>query len=1582
MGVDGAQISVVNDRLQLEGNDAASGPFLIGDTYVDDGTFSVESSSSPQLQILNTNTTNRYEFELDNNGNLGISGNLNGDINFENDVSLNTTSSLKLPAGTTAERHGTPVNGMIRYNSSNGQYEGYYTNEWRGLGGVGAAHNIDVDRDTYVTTEKTPDDDTLFFHTAGAERARIDELGKTYVEGDSFFASSVEITGDLSVAEDLSVIGNLSVLGDFDLGDTTTDRIHSKGDLIVEDQSFFGETVQMSGSLIVNDNIFTNIPTAASHVTIKSYVDSADDTLTTNLAATGDNLQTQVSNNDSDIATLTTNLASTGNNLQAQIASNDSDVSTLTTNLAATGDNLQTQVTNNDSDISTLTANLASTGDNLQAQVASNDSDITSLNVDLANLSGEAVLLTGAQTIAGDKTFSDDVTILGDLAVSGDFTLGDSTTDSITTRGDLFVQDDAVFSDQVDITGNLTVVGTASAATPTQNIHLTTKLYVDNADNTLTTNLASTGDNLQAQVWTNDTDIATLTTNLASTGDGLTTNLAATGDNLQAQVWANDTDIATLTTNLASTGDSLTTSLATTGDNLQAQVWTNDTDIATLTTNLASTGDNLQTQVTSNDSDISTLITNLAATGDNLTTDLAATGDNLQAQVWTNDTDISTLTTNLAATGDNLQAQVTSNDSDIASLNVNLDNLSGEAVLLTGAQTIAGNKTFLDDITLLGNLNASGDFTLGDQTTDRIYTKGDLYVEDDAYFGDRVYITGDLTVEGSLSTDAPTQNTHVTIKSYVDDADNILTTNLASLSGEAVLLTGNQVIAGNKTFSNDVSILGTTFTVDTSNVLVEDPVLLLAKNQVGTAALDAGFIVERGNDQNVGFIWDESSDHFTVINTTEIADDNDITIASYANFKGNVAEFASVGIGVSSPSVALDIASTNAIKLPVGTTAQRPTAANGMIRLNTSTAQFEGYHNGNWQGLGGVIDVDQDTYVSTEKSSDDDTLFFYTAGTERAKIDNAGNTFIAGDMTVSGSLAVSGDFTLGDETTDKITTRGDLFVQDDAFFADAVEITGSLTVDGTASAAAPTQNSHLTTKLYVDTADDTLTTNLAATGANLQTQVTSNDSDISTLTTNLAATGDNLQAQVWTNDTDISTLTTNLASTGDNLQAQVTSNDSDISTLTTNLAATGDNLQTQVTSNDSDITTLTTNLAATGDNLQAQVTSNDSDISTLTTNLASTGDNLQAQVTNLSGDAVLLAGNQTIAGDKTFSDDVTILGDLAVSGDFTLGDATTDRITTRGDLYVEDDAVFQDDITVTGDAHFAGSVGIGTLAPSAPLDVVTSASSTVYAAEINQSNTSNGDGLYVNIGSTSASDYVATFRSSNNNLFDIKGDGNVGIGTASPSVALDISSTNAVKIPVGTTAQRPTAADGLMRLNTTTNQFEGYQNSNWQGLGGVIDVDQDTYVSTEKTSDDDILFFYTAGSERARLTSAGFTTVGKVGLAGAPIHGAYNVNIAGTTALSFSSTAPVIGFTGTNAAAVITQGGTSGSIELQAKTLKFNTYTGSAWTDKMTILGDGNVGIGITAPGAKLHIADTARASIRIAGTATSNGTVSDIQFF
>ncbi|MBC8526013.1 MAG: hypothetical protein H8D22_03940, partial [Candidatus Cloacimonetes bacterium] len=66
-------------------------------------------------------------------------------------------------------------------------------------------------------------------------------------------------------------------------------------------------------------------------------------------------------------------------------------------------------------------------------------------------------------------------------------------------------------------------------------------------------------------------------------------------------------------------------------------------------------------------------------------------------------------------------------------------------------------------------------------------------------------------------------------------------------------------------------------------------------------------------------------------------------------------------------------------------------------------------------------------------------------------------------------------------------------------------------------------------------------------------------------------------------------------------------------------------------------------------------------------------------------------------------------------------------------------------------------------------------------------------------------------------------------------------------IPSGTTAQRPASPNsGMIRYNTDDNQYEGYDGSNWRGLGGVIDADQDTYIIAEKSSgsDEDTLYFH------------------------------------------------------------------------------------------------------------------------------------------
>ena len=50
-------------------------------------------------------------------------------------LTLSGTDSVKVPSGTTAQRNGSPANGMFRYNSTTAEFEGYQDSAWGSIGG-------------------------------------------------------------------------------------------------------------------------------------------------------------------------------------------------------------------------------------------------------------------------------------------------------------------------------------------------------------------------------------------------------------------------------------------------------------------------------------------------------------------------------------------------------------------------------------------------------------------------------------------------------------------------------------------------------------------------------------------------------------------------------------------------------------------------------------------------------------------------------------------------------------------------------------------------------------------------------------------------------------------------------------------------------------------------------------------------------------------------------------------------------------------------------------------------------------------------------------------------------------------------------------------------------------------------------------------------------------------------------------------------------------------------------------------------------------------------------------------------------
>ena len=64
------------------------------------------------------------------------------------DGTFSGTGQVKLPAGTTGQRSGSPANGMIRYNTSTNQFEGYVNGIWGGIGGAQAGGAIMTNKST------------------------------------------------------------------------------------------------------------------------------------------------------------------------------------------------------------------------------------------------------------------------------------------------------------------------------------------------------------------------------------------------------------------------------------------------------------------------------------------------------------------------------------------------------------------------------------------------------------------------------------------------------------------------------------------------------------------------------------------------------------------------------------------------------------------------------------------------------------------------------------------------------------------------------------------------------------------------------------------------------------------------------------------------------------------------------------------------------------------------------------------------------------------------------------------------------------------------------------------------------------------------------------------------------------------------------------------------------------------------------------------------------------------------------------------------------------------------------------------
>ena len=184
-----------------------------------------------------------------------------------------------------------------------------------------------------------------------------------------------------------------------------------------------------------------------------------------------------------------------------------------------------------------------------------------------------------------------------------------------------------------------------------------------------------------------------------------------------------------------------------------------------------------------------------------------------------------------------------------------------------------------------------------------------------------------------------------------------------------------------------------------------------------------------------------------------------------------------------------------------------------------------------------------------------------------------------------------------------------------------------------------------------------------------------------------------------------------------------------------------------------------------------------------------------------------------------------------------------------------------------GDSYFTGgNIGIGLTSPSASLDIFSSDASIAtftrdLSTDVSLNVSADNDGSILATGGVHA---LRIFTNSSEQV-RLDSSGRLGIGTTSPAVSLDVGSkTDAIRVPNGTTAQRPTAALGQLRYNTTTSEFEGYAAGAWGKIGGggdsfgTIAVSGQSNVVADQENDTLTLV---AGAGIVLTTAAGSDTV-------------------------------------------------------------------------------------------------------------------------
>lgn len=182
-----------------------------------------------------------------------------------------------------------------------------------------------------------------------------------------------------------------------------------------------------------------------------------------------------------------------------------------------------------------------------------------------------------------------------------------------------------------------------------------------------------------------------------------------------------------------------------------------------------------------------------------------------------------------------------------------------------GSLYVNGKKVIEDDsgaINITTDINedlkltTTGTGTLKLISSNGINLTGELgAVSGDLQIGDHMDMNSNLIKEVAT----PVSTTDAANKAYVDSTSaSAVTGGSNAVSGTTGAFSSNVTVGGNLTVS------GTTTTINTAQINIADNIIVLNSDATGSASINAGIEVERGDDANKQLLWNETNDRWSL----------------------------------------------------------------------------------------------------------------------------------------------------------------------------------------------------------------------------------------------------------------------------------------------------------------------------------------------------------------------------------------------------------------------------------------------------------------------------------------------------------------------------------------------------------------------------------------------------------------------------------------------------------------------------------------------------------------------------------------------